>query len=173
MTCVKSIFGLLMITGFLLLSKNVEAQKFALLDARFKTPIIYTDSVSVGQVSSGYLAVPVQDFDTLFSNLTYLLEMLSKPQRSKMQSFQLLTKSTRIDVSRIPMAYADRYLIILESKNGEVTSRITFSNGDNSNKQVSEKIQRLLKYITTNNSLFSAPKEIHPRLYNVVVVSDK
>jgi hypothetical protein len=143
------------------------------MDTRLKAPIVYTDSVSVGQVSSGYIAVPVADFDTLYSNLVYLKEMLSKRQRSKMQSFQLLTNATEINISRVPMAYGDRYLISLFSKNGQVSSMMTLSNGEFSNKAVSSKVGKLLSYMSSNNSLFSPPKVIHPRIYNVIVISDR
>lgn len=156
-----------------LIPRDTIGQKIALLDTKLKTPIVYTDSVSVGQVSKGFLAVPISDFDTLYSNLVYLEEVLSKRQRSRMQAFQLLTNSTQIDVSRVPMAYGDRYLISLQSKNGEIASKMTISDGQLSNKMVSGKINRLLEYIKSNNSLFAPPKEIHPRIYNIVVVSDK
>lgn len=152
---------------------NTVAQKIALLDTKLKTPIVYTDSVSVGQVSKGFLAIPVNDLDTLYSNLIYLEEMLSERQRSKMQSFQLLTNSTQIDVSRVPMAYGDRYLVSLQSKNGTIVSKMTLSDAQNTNKAVALKVDRLLKYLKSNNSLFSPPTEIHPRIYNIVVISDK
>jgi hypothetical protein len=152
---------------------EVFAQKIALLDTKMKAPVIYTDSVTVGQVSKGFLAVPIIDFDTLYSNLIYLEEMLNKRQRSRMQSFQLLTNSTQIDVSRVPMAYGDRYLISLRSKNGDVGSQMTISDGQLSNKLVSSKIKQLLTYVKSNNSLFAPPKEIHPRIYNIIVISDK
>lgn len=166
-TCIAIAVSLQLIPG------DSIGQKIALLDTKLKFPIVYTDSVSVGQVSKGLLAVPVSDFDTLYSNLTYLEETLSKRQRSRMQAFQLLTNSTQIDVSRVPMAYGDRYLISLQSKNGEIVSKMIISDGQFSNKVVSKKIDRLLEYIKSNNSLFAPPKEIHPRIYNIVVISDK
>lgn len=159
---------------FLLLSvtQKVSAQKIALLDTRLKSPIVYTDSVS-SQVAGGYFAVPFRGMDTLCSNLSYLVEMLSKPQRSKMQSFQLQTAATRIDISRLPMAYADRYRITVESRIGDVGSFITLSDGEATNKQVAEKIKKYLTYLRSNNSLFIDPKTIHPKFYNVVVISDR
>ena len=156
-----------------MISQNASAQKIGLLDTRLKRPIIYTDSVSVGQVSMGYIAIPVADFDTLYSNLTYLNEMVSKRQRSKMQSFPLLTNATRIQVSRVPMAYGDRYLISLKSTNDAVSSMMTISDGKLPNATISKNITKMLAYIKSNNSLFAPPKEIHPRIYNVVVISDK
>lgn len=163
------------LTVILLLTNSIEskAQKIALLDTRFKTPIVYTDSVTVGQAASGLIAIPIKGMDTLYSNLTYLTEILDKPQRSKMQSFQLLSNGALIEVSRIPMAYADRYVITLASKINNVGSIMTLSDGKLSNKQVAAKIRKLLSYITTNNSLFEAPKSIHPKIYNVVVISDR
>ena len=154
-------------------SANIYSQKIALLDTKLKTPIVYTDSVSVSQVSKGFIAIPVTDFDTLYQNLVYLQESLSKRQRSKMQSFQLLTNSTQIDVSRAPMAYGDRYFISLQSKNGVILSRMMISDANISNKKVANKIEEILSYIKSNNSFFTPPKEIHPRFYNIVVISDK
>jgi len=171
---VTNLFRCITLAGLICFtSYTAIGQKIALLDTKLKAPIVYTDSVSVGQAAKGYIAVPSVDLDTLYSNLVYLKNILGKRQRSKMQSFQLLTNSTQIDVSRVPMAYGDRYLIALISKNGQVSTRMTLSNGELSNKKVAAKAAKILSYMSSNNSLFSPPKEIHPRIYNIVVISDR
>ena len=75
---------------------NLKAQKVALLSSDFKQPIIYTDSVTVEQISSGYFAVSTNNFDTLYANLKYLKEILEVRQRAKMQSFELRAGTTII-----------------------------------------------------------------------------
>ena len=52
-------------------------QKIALIDTKFKTPILFTDSVSVNQVSNALLPIRVDEFDTLNAHLEFLKKVLS------------------------------------------------------------------------------------------------
>ena len=157
---------------FILSSFWSFGQKIALLDKARKQPILFTDSLTVEQVKKTYFPVGTKDFDTLYANLTYLEEVLSKRQRAKMEAFELRAGYTKIQVDRIPMAYGDRYRILFNTSVNEVKSLYTFSNGEESNKDVVENIKMLKKYMKTNQSLFTNPFEIHPKIYNVVVISD-
>jgi hypothetical protein len=164
---------ILFISLLFISSKDLYSQKIALLDTKFKKPILYTDSVTANQVSAGLIPVLVKDFDTLYSNLKYLEEVLNVRQRAKMQSFELKTSMTLITVSRIPKAYGDRYLINMQSKSGEIISSCTLSDADETNKKTAQKISDFLNYIKTNNSFFGPPKEIQPKIYNVIIITDR
>lgn len=59
-------------------------QKIALIDTKFKNPILFTDSVSVNQVSNAFLPIRVDEFDTLNAHLEFIKKVLSEPKRSKM-----------------------------------------------------------------------------------------
>ncbi len=74
-------------------------QKIALLSTDFKRPIIYTDSLTVEQISNALFPVSVENFDTLYANLDYIHSMLKKVQRSKMKSFELHSGSTIISIN--------------------------------------------------------------------------
>jgi hypothetical protein len=156
-----------------LLSWDADAQKIALIDTRLKRPIVYTDSASDEHVSKGFIPVPVVDFDTLYSNLAYLKKIITQRKKSKIRTFQLLTKSTRIQVSKLSMAYGDRYLISLKTTNDAVSSFMTISDGKSSNRYVSKWITKMLAYIRSNNPLFIPPKEIHPRIYKAIMIKDR
>ncbi len=151
---------------------GANGQKIALLDKVFKQPILFTDSLTVQQVKKNYFPIGSKDFDTLYANLTYIEEMLSKRQRAKMESFELRAGNTRMKIERVPMAYGDRYRIVFNTSINEVNSVYTFSNGEDGNKDVVENVKKLKKYMKTNQSLFTAPYEIHPKVYNIVVISD-
>lgn len=157
---------------FILCSLAANGQKIALLDKSFKQPILFTDSLTVQQVKKNYFPIGAKDFDTLYANLTYIEEVLSKRQRAKMESFELRAGFTRMKIERVPMAYGDRYRIIFNTSINEVNSVYTFSNGEDSNKDVVENVKRLKKYMKTDQSLFTAPYEIHPKVYNIVVITD-
>lgn len=157
---------------FLCLFFNSYGQRVALMDKKFKQPILFTDSVTVEQVAKTYLPVYVKDFDTLDANLRYLEEMLSKPQRSKMGGFELRSGNTTISVTKVPMAYADRFNIIMKSEGQYITTLFTLSDAQSSNNKGLDRIKEMRKYIRQNKSLFSAPTQIHPKIYNVVVISD-
>jgi hypothetical protein len=151
---------------------KLDAQKIALIHKEFKQPIIYTDSVSVQQITSGYFALEVSAVDSFYAGLKYLKEMLSVRQRAKMQSFQFRSGNTIIHVDRVPFAYGDRYNITVKTKVNEVTSVFDIASKDASNSKNAKRIGNLMDHITQNKSLFKAPNEIHPKFYEVVVITD-
>jgi hypothetical protein len=148
------------------------AQKIALFDVNFKRPIIYTDSVTVQQTTTGLFPVGVENFDTLYANLDYIHSMLQVRQRAKMKSFELHAGSTTISIKRVPFAYGDRYLIIGKSKLGEVESNFNFASIDRSNAKNAVRIKQFMTYMKTNKDLFKAPNDIHPKMYNVIVITE-
>ena len=156
---------------FLFLPITIFAQKVALLDTKFKEPIIYTDSVTVQQVTSGRIPVKVENFDTLYANLKYLAAMLKIRQRAKMQSFELRAGSTVIGIQREPHAYGDAYSIIIKSKVDEVSSVYSLADQKN-NAHSATKIEKVMAYLKSNKSLFREPYDVHPKLYNVIVITE-
>jgi hypothetical protein len=164
--------AILILSSLIFLFKMGNAQKFALLDTKFKQPILYTDSITVEQLSQNYFPVSMNDFDTLNANFLYIQKMLSTPQRSKMQYFELRTEGTKIAIERIPMSYADRYNITLMSSQKDINAVYRISEGVNPNKKGLEKINRMLSYISSNQSFFTKPYVITPKIYSVVVVHE-
>lgn len=154
------------------ISSQVNAQKTALINTDFKSPIIYTDSVTVQQISEGLFPVGINDFDTLYANLEYINKMLSIRQRAKMKSFELHAGKTIIKVSRVPFSNGDRYLIKATTKVGEVQSNFNITDVSRSNKRNSERIEKIMAYLKSNKSLFNKPYGVHPKIYNVMVVTE-
>lgn len=151
---------------------SLSAQKIALIHRSFKQPITYTDSLTVEQVRSGFFPLVVNDVDTFYANLRYLYKMLKTRQRAKMESFELNSGSTFINSARVPMAYGDRYDIIANTKVGEVLAQMKLSSNALPNKKNARRIKDMMDYISKNKSLFSAPTEIHPRIYYLQVITD-
>lgn len=87
-----------------------------------------------------------------------------------MGGFELQAGNTSIAVSRVPMAYVDRYRITLRSESNGITSLYTISDANFPNSKALDEIRELRTYIRKNNSLFTASNEIHPKIYNVVVI---
>jgi hypothetical protein len=156
----------------LLLPMITSGQKIALINRDFKQPIIYTDSITVQQISSGLFPVSVENFDTLYANLTYIHSMLEVRQRSKMKSFELHSGSTIIAVKSVPFAYGDRYLSIAKTKIGEIESVFYLTRADLSNAKNANRIETLMKYMKANKDLFKAPNDIQPKIYNVIVITE-
>ncbi|RZM23581.1 MAG: hypothetical protein EOO88_25700 [Pedobacter sp.] len=154
-----------------LLKVEAFSQKIALLNKDLKSPILYTDSVTVEQVSSGRFAVSVEDLDTLVASLAYLNGQLQERSRSKMESWQFRSGKTTINISRIPKAYGDQYEIIATSLFDEISSRYNLSTEKN-NKKNAEKIQRVLAYIEKNRTVLREWYEIKRKMYQVVVVRE-
>ena len=157
---------------FFLLPTSIFAQKIALLNTDFKSPIIYTDSVTVQQTVSGLFPVSINDFDTLYANLEYIKKMLSIRQRSKMKSFELRAGQTEITIKRVPFPNGDRYLITASTSVDEIKSNFQIIDLNKSNKNNAERVEKIMEYLKTNKSLFKKPTGIHPKIYNVVVITN-
>lgn len=156
----------------LFIPTSIFAQKVALLNTDFKSPIIYTDSVTVQQTVSGLFPVSINDFDTLYANLEYIKNMLSIRQRSKMKSFELHAGQTEITIRRVPFSNGDRYSITATTSIDEIQSNFKLIDINRSNKNNAERIEKIMDYLKTNKSLFKKPYGIHPKIYNVVVITD-
>ena len=156
-----------------LLFTQVKAQKFALISTSTKQPIIYTDSVTVEQIKSGFFPVETIKVDTFLANLLYLKNMVDNGKngmRSKMQSFQLKSGLTTFEITRIPFAYGDRFKIIGITEINYITARTVFGNDNISNKKTRDKIENLIAYITNNKSFYETKyREINPKEINVIV----
>lgn len=161
----------LIFTSILFVSLSLKAQKIALFDPTFKKPILYTDSVTVEQTKN-YFPVSIENFDTVYASLKYLKNMLNIRQRSKMKSFDFKAGNTVISTERVPHAYGDRYFIVAKTKVGEVESNFIVSDYNRKNSDNVNRIKKLMAYMQTNKSLFKAPNEITPKIYNVVVITD-
>src|SRR4030095_4119830 len=121
-------------------------QKIALLSHDLKTPILYTDSVTMEQISSGRFAFAVNNIDTLVGSLAYLRTLLRKEiTRSKIESWEFRAGNTVIKTHRIPRAYGDAYSIVATSTFDEVTSVFNITTEKN-DKQNAKRIDEILKY---------------------------
>jgi hypothetical protein len=158
----------------LLLSIVVQsfAQRTALLSKDLTQPIIYTDSITVQQLSTGYIPIDVSKIDTFYANLQYLRNLYSERQRSKMQTFELKAGTSTMTIERVPHAYGDRYNVTAANSIDNVKSSVLLASSDISNKNNRKKIEKLMDYISSNKSLFKTANEIHPKIYNAVVVSE-
>lgn len=157
----------------LFISSLAHSQKYALIDKNIKLPVIYTDSVSVHQVTQGYFPVEKSKIDTFLANLSYIADLLNGISRSKMKSFELRSGSNIIEVSRMPFAYGDKYFVRTVTKTGNVIAEAHLSPSmKKSNKKQRKHYLALIKYITQNQSLFGDYREIQPKLYNVYVITE-
>ena len=154
------------------LANFTYGQKIALLSSNHKTPILYTDSITVNQIKQGYFPVSSENFDTLYANLTFLSNMMSERQRSKMQSFSLKAGNTVIEIARLPFAYGDRYTAVAITKIGNTTAKMDLIDPKKSNKNNTKEIKQLMNYLFTNNSYFKGPKEIVPVITEIVVITE-
>ena len=98
--------------------------------------------------------------------------MLKKVQRSKMKSFELHLGSTIISIKRVPFSNGDRYLSVAKTKIGEMESTYNLTTIDQSNAKNANRIEKLMEYMKANKDLFKAPYAIHPKIYNVVVITE-
>jgi hypothetical protein len=146
-----------------------SAQKVALIDEQMKLPMLFTDSVSVQQVKARYFAVDVAGIDTFYANLSALDRMLEKEQRAKFESFEFHSGRTAMIIKRHPMAFGDRYDIMIVSNFNGITSEVMLSEAKESNSALQHRIRRMQEYMKKNKDVFRSANDIQPRMYNVVV----
>jgi hypothetical protein len=158
-------------TLFLFISFTSLGQKIALLDPEFKKPILYTDSVTLDQISSKLIPIQANTFDTISTQLKYIKDLLSnKIQRAKMKSFELRSGLTIIKVTSVKHAYGDSYDVDFVTKADDISSNFRFAKNEDLNKGNIKKIDRLLNYMKNASSLFNnGYVEMQPKLYEVVV----
>lgn len=150
-----------------------SGQKYALIDKNGKLPLIYTDSISVSQVKQGFFPIENRSIDTFIANVRYLKSILIMRQRAKMEQFELKAASTVFQVSRVPFAYGDRFHTRLETTANSIKAYFTLIDPAISNSKSLSRLEKFEKYLKSELSLFKEPNEITPRLYNVIVISDR
>lgn len=169
----KIIFQKGMLTFFLVIITHLcFCQKIALIDNYGKKPILFTDSISVEQVKSGYFPLQTKNIDTFYSNIEYIIGVLQIRQRAKMESFELRSGQSVIKVSRVPYAYGDRYTAVATNYLNSIIATMPLVNHKNSNKESIRSLEKLLFYLRNNETLFRSPYQITPKLYNIVVITE-
>ena len=74
---------------FLVTGVSGFSQKYALIDRDFKKPILFTDSVTVSQVSKNYFPIRRLDIDSVLANCNYLISELQQLQRAKFKDYKI------------------------------------------------------------------------------------
>ena len=149
---------------------NVAGQKFALIDRDFKKPILYTDSVTVSQVSNNLFPIKVTDLDSLIGNLKFVQNELKGLQRAKFVSYKLSSGQTATKVVTVSKAYGDSYNVFLTTAAGLVVADYLLVDNRQLNKRGIKKIQEFIDYIKTDKALTIHDFiEYHPVLYDATV----
>jgi hypothetical protein len=160
------------IITFVLVFFSVTAfsQKIALIKTDFKSPIVYTDSLTINQLSQNYIPLETKCFDSINSILTYLITFLEEDKRAKMKSFELKSGNTIFKVSTISHAYGDSYDIDILTKIDEISSKFKLADNKNLNKKNSTKLKKFRDYLKSEKSLFNENYiEKSVRFYNIEV----
>jgi hypothetical protein len=146
----KSIFLFLFVVFS---SITLIGQKYALIDRSFKKPILFTDSVTIGQVSSNYFPVNVNDIDTLLANIEYLKDQLKSIQRAKFKSYKLGSGNTFVNVTTVPHAYGDSYDILFLTSVHNINAEYLVATNKDLNKRAIKKLNAFGSYVKSDKSL--------------------
>ena len=162
----------ILIAIIIFISLSSFCQKTALLSKDFKKPILYTDSLTVEQVTSGYFPVTVKDFDTLVGSLNYLKNIVLQDKgRIKVDSWEFRSGNTILKINRIPYAYGDGYSVIASSKIDEIRSIINLTPEKN-DKRNAKHLEEMIDYIAKNRSIFKGAYEIIPKYYEIIIMKE-
>ena len=163
---------LLLAITITLLYTSVFSQKIALIKTDFKSPIIYTDSVTISQISQNYIPIETNCFDSIHSILSYLRVFLegNVTARSKMQSFELRACSTLFKITTVKHAYGDCYDIDMITKIYDITSKFRLADNVKLKKKNSLRILDLMNLMKNEKSLFKSDyKEMKMHQYNIEI----
>lgn len=156
----------------LFITSSVFSQKVALLKTDLTSPIIFTDSVTINQISQHYIPIEKKDYDTVYSILWHLRGFLdgNDIKRAKMKSFEMRAGSTTFKITTVPHAYGDCYDIDMITKVNEITSNYRLADGKKLNKKNSLKLEQFMNYMKSEKSVFNenyVEKELH--MYNIEI----
>ncbi len=155
---------------FITVCLNSNAQKFALIDRDYKKPILFTDSVTISQVSSNYFPVRVNDLDSLIANLEYLKTQLNSVQRSKFKSYKLRSGSSIILVTAVKHAYGDAYDILLTTATGYLNAEYLLADNTILNKKSIRNINRFIDFVKKDKELIIKElKEYEPTILDPTI----
>lgn len=129
---------------------EVFSQEYALVDLKAKLPVLYTDSVTSEHFKHGYVPIEKDQIKSLYSELKQCSELLGKRSRSKADVMTIGKGNSLVQITRIPMANADRYVISIISAvpNAEIIR--SFGDENQYNKHTKKKIDRFLDYLKDN-----------------------
>jgi len=161
---------IILICVLFIIASTCKAQKYALIDRDFKKPLLFTDSVTINQVSSNYFPVRVDDLDSLNANLEYIKSQLTDVQRSKLKSYKLKSGNTEIQVNTISLAYGDAYDILLITKANNVNAEYLISSNKSLNKRAKKNISSFLEFIKKDKDIIIKEfKDFAPVLLDATV----
>lgn len=157
--------------SFITISTIANCQKIALLDMKFKSPILYTDSLTIEQATSHYFPLQANVFDTFYTNLKTVKDLLSnKLQRATMKFFELHSGASIIKVSAVDHAYGDSYNVEILFKADDVSTSFALGDGSKLNKANIKQIDKIMAYIKNASALFKSDYVMMtPHYYNVVI----
>ncbi len=95
--------------------------------------------------------------------------MLSRPENTRLSSFELKSGPSVFLVTRMVNDQRNRYNITLSYNCNDLYSRYILANGSDSNTEAKYKIKDLKNYLNSIKSMFRADYEIFPKIYNVLV----
>ena len=162
----KSIFTCILT----LLIFTASAQKYALVDRNFKNPILFTDSVTINQVTNNYFPIRVADIDTLNANLSFIIGQLSDIQRAKFKSYKLKSGNTIIQINAIAHANGDAYDILLITSVDNINAEYLLSSHKSLNKKAIKNIKSLLDFLKKDKEIIiNEFKDFKPVLLDATV----
>lgn len=163
---------IILLIAVVFFTDSIYSQKIALLKTDFSSPIIYTDSVTISQISQNYIPIETNCFDSIHSILWYLRVFLegNETARAKMQSFELKAGSTTFKITTIKHAYGDCYDIDMITKINDVISKYRLADNKKLKKKNSYRIEELMNYMASEKSLFKSDyKEMQVHQYNIEI----
>lgn len=137
----------------LLLSSSCLAQKFVLIDKVMKSPLLYTDSVSLEQTSRGFFPIRVNDMDSVLNAMKKIKGILSVLAKNKFDGFRDQIGATTFKAAIFRMANGDRWEVTISTDTGPFTTSWILSNPQTSNKHSAKYLSRLITYIQKDRSL--------------------
>jgi hypothetical protein len=134
--------------SILLISINLKAQRYIIIDRKLKQPMQRADVITQAQLNKGQFAVEQKDISPILNKLDSIKVRLRKVGREKFDEFQWKFGSTTLSGKVVKWTYGDKLNISLSTDLGNgYTPSFYIIDARRSNRDNANYIDKLKAYI--------------------------
>lgn len=137
------------------------AQKLALIDRSFKTPISFTDSVSRLQVLQNRFIIYSQDIDSLIRVTERFAQYINTGKVHEPATFDIFTGHSHIVAMTRKAGHINSYHLVLSTRTDNIGTSITIVSSAGKRKAM-QKLNIFLDHLRNNRSLLKDARRAAP-----------
>jgi hypothetical protein len=137
----------------------MQAQKIALVDREFKSPIIFMDSVAHAETYQDRFPIYINDMDVVLKTTERLARYINTGRQHDAGEQSFTTGKSRFLAQTEKTGHSNRYRIIINTRTGSMGTSLTLVNQDDGQRKAVQKLNIFVDYLKNN---LSALAEVTP-----------